>query len=77
MVRARNVDSGGICLEKIEDKMRTSCSLGRRTEKKVFCGMSTLWGQKKKRLSDAVIKEVEGDPSKEGVLGNRLVLCVM
>lgn len=38
MVRARNVDSGGICLEKIEDKMRTSCSLGRRTEKK-----SILW----------------------------------
>lgn len=43
---------------------------------------SILWnvyfvGAEKKRLSDAVIKEVEGDPSKEGVLGNGLVLCVM
>lgn len=46
MVRARNVDSGGICLEKIEDEMRASCSLGRR-KKKVFCRMSILWGQKK------------------------------
>lgn len=37
---------------------------------------SILWnvyfvGPEKKRLSDAVIQEVEGDPGEEGVLGNR------
>lgn len=50
MARARrNVDLGGICLEKREEKeMRTLRKLGRRMKKSILC---TFGGRKKKKDS--------------------------
>lgn len=68
-VTARNIDLGGICLEKIkEEKTRLLCKLGKR-KKKLFCRVPSFEGRKK--LSEAIIQEVQGDPREEEASGSR------
>lgn len=59
VVKARNVDLGGIRLEKIkEEQTRASCKLGKR-EKEKYSGEYLLLGTERRFSEGAVIQEVQ------------------